>query len=372
MTTGAGAHGTGVTTEGVARLSLLDLMRTVALLRVVAFHVTGIDPLTMIASMPVMFFVAGALFAQSMQRRRGLVVIRDRFRRILPSLMLYALVLVVLYGSLGLLTSDLTSIRDAAGNITELGLYDTARLFIPVISLEPPVGPGSPDEPVYWTWIALWYIHTHLLLALIGPVLMMLYKRWFRALWIVLGLVWVLDALAAQGLSNTNTFVLFFVAGYSFTDGRLLAVAPARLKQVTVVSAVLGLAFVPLGPELLGINQWAPSLLLIGVAWVAGCLAWRDPLERLAVGPVFRPLIAFVNRRALTIYLWSLLGVYLSRLLWPPEGGLLELVAIALASLALTAVFTLGACVAVGWVEDLAARRAPQLWPRRRPVPSGT
>jgi hypothetical protein len=66
----------------------------------------------------------------------------------------------------------------------------------------------------------------------------------------------------------------------------------------------------------------------------------------------------------LSIYLWSLLGVYLSRLLMPVEdAGLLELAGIAVASLALTAVITLVACAAFGWIEDLAARRRPELWP---------
>lgn len=364
-----GGRPTPATSEGVARLALLDLMRTVALLRVVAYHVTGLDPLTWLASMPVMFFVAGSLFARSLRRRRGLLVVRDRFRRILPSLFAYATVLVVLYASLGLLTGSLGSVRDAAGWITELGRYDTARLFVPVISLEPPVGPGDPDQAVFWTWNALWYVHTHLLLAAVGPLLIMAYKRWFTPMWIVLGVLWVLDAVANQGAANTNTFLLFFVAGFSFDDGRLLQVPARRLKQVTVGAAVGGLALVPLGADL-AINTWAPSLLLIGMAWVTGCLAWRGPLEQLAMGRLFAPLIAFVNRRALTIYLWSLLGVYVSRLLWPPVGGWLDLAWIAVASIALTAVVTVAACIVVGWIEDLAARRPVEWWPRRAPAPA--
>ncbi len=348
--------------EGAARLGLLDLMRTVALLRVVAYHVTGLDPLSMIASIPIIFFVAGALYARSMERRRGLIVIRDRYRRILPSLFAYAAMLMVLYGALGLLTSSWSSVTDAQGWITELGVYDSLRLFVPVLSGEAPVGPGSPEDPVFWTWTALWYVHTHLLLALVGPLLVLAYRRWRRGTLVVVGALWLLDAVGSAGNSNTMTFTLCFVAGFAFTDGTLLEVSRRTLKIATVVLAVLGVAFVPLAPSL-AINMWAPSLLPIGVAWLTLCLAYREVLEEVAAGRRFRPLIAFVNRRALTIYLWSLLGVYLSRIWFPPNGSVLQLVGIASVSIAITTLVTLAACIAVGWIEDVAGRRSPQWWP---------
>ena len=357
-----GAQGTAPMAD-VGRLWLLDLMRTVALLRVVAFHVTGISPLTWFASMPVMFFVAGSLYSRSRRSRRGRTVIVDRFRRILPSLFAYAAALTVLYAALGLLSPTLASVRDGAGWITELGIYDTARLYLPFLSLEPPVGPGTPDDPVYWTWIALWYIHTHLLLVLVGPLLIGAYRRRRNLLLVGVAAFWLLDAVANRGQFNTPTFLVFFVAGFAFDDGSLLRLSRRTVGRVGLAAAVVGFALIPLGPEL-GINQWAPSLLLIGAAWVVVGLYWREPLERAAVTRLVRPVIAFANRRSLSIYLWSLLGVYLSRLLMPVEdAGLLELAGIAVASLALTAVITLVACAAFGWIEDLAARRRPELWP---------
>lgn len=362
-----GGAGAAAPIEDLCRLALLDLMRTVALLRVVALHVTGIDPLTWFASMPVMFFVAGSLFSRSSRTRRGRTVIRDRFRRILPSLFGYAAMLTVLYGSLGLLTPTLASVRDAAGWITELGVDDTARLYVPVISLEPPVGPGSPAGDLFWTWNPLWYLHTHLLLVLIGPLLVAGYRRRRNLTLGIVGALWLLDAVANRGTFNTPTFLVFFVLGFTFDDGTLLRIERRTIGRWGLLAAVLGLALVPFGPEL-GINQWVPSLFLLGLAWIAAALYWRAPLERLAATRLARPVIAFVNRRALTIYLWSLLGVYLSRLLFPVDAdGLLALAAIAVASLALTAVVTLVACAAMGWIEDLAARRRPQLWPSARP-----
>jgi hypothetical protein len=277
----------------------------------------------------------------------------------------YATMLMFLYASLGMLTGTWSSVTDADGWITQLGIYDSARLFVPVLSLGAPVGPGNPDQEVYWTWVALWYVHMHLVLALIGPLLVKAYQRWFRGTWIVLGIIWVLDAVASSGRHNTYSFMICFVAGFAFTDGRLLEVPRRTLKIVAAVLALVGLVLLPFGPGL-ALNDWVPSLLPIGGAWIAVCLAYREVLEQVAVGRLFRPLIAFVNRRALTIYLWSLLGVYISRELFPPEGSLIELAGVALASIAVTTVVTLMACVAVGWIEDVAGKRRPELWPTRR------
>lgn len=352
----------GAVHTSTSRLALLDLMRTVALLRVVLLHITGVDALSLLASIPVIFFVAGALYAKSMERRRGLIVIRDRYRRILPSVIVYAAALTALYASQGLLTSSWSSVTGPDGYITQLGIYDTLVLFLPFLSPESPVGPGNPDQAVFWTWNALWYIHTHLMLALIGPVLVWCYRRWARATLGVLLVVWVLDAVAAAGTSNTITFMVFFTAGFAFTDGVLLEVSRRRLKQFTVVSFLLGLLFLPLGPGM-AINTWAPSLLFVGAAWVTGCLAYREVLETVALGRVAQPIIGFVNRRALSIYLWSLMGVYVSRVLFPPEGNLFQLGLIAGISVLISTAVTLVACILLGWIEDLAGRRTPQWWP---------
>jgi len=371
MTTGAPGQGPPAVPQPGGRLLLLDLLRTVALYRVVALHVTGLDPLTWVAAMPVMFFVAGSLVATSLRRRPGRTVVVDRFRRILLPLGAYAAALAVLYASQGMLTSSLTSLTGAGGWITELGLYDTARLFVPVLSLGAPVGPGSPSDPVFWTWDPLWYLHTHLVFVLLAPLLAAVY-RWRRAaLFAGVAVLWALDAVLNRGTFNLFTFLAFFVAGFAFDDGTLTAAPRRRLRVVGLVAGVVGLALVPAGPGL-SVNGWVPSLLLLGVAWLAAALCFRAPLERFARSRFVRPVVEFTNRRALTVYLWSLLGVYASRLLLPPDGRSgLGKAAVALESLALTAVVTVVACVVFGWVEDVAARRRPELWPTWPSGPDG-
>jgi len=353
------------------RLVFLDLLRTIALYRVVVLHVTGLDPLTWFAAMPVMFFVAGSLMAGSLDVRRGRSVVVDRFRRILVPLGGYATFLVVLYAAQGLLTSSLFSVTGAGGWITRLGLIDVARLFVPVLTLGAPVGPGSPADPVFWTWDPLWYLHTHLVFVLLAPFLFAAFRRRRGVLFGCLAVLWLIDCVVNRGTFNQFTFLLFFVAGFAFNDGTLTGLPRKPLAGVGVACGLVGLAFVPLGPGL-SVNGWVPSLLLLGVAWLAAALYFRAPLERFARTRWVRPVVEFTNRRALTVYLWSLAGVYLSRVLMPTAGlSLAGKVATGLGSLALTAVVTVVACATMGWVEDLAARRSPELWPTWPPGRDG-
>lgn len=353
------------------RLVLLDLLRAVALYRVVVLHVTGLDPLTWIAAMPVMFFVAGSLVAGSLDRRSGRTVVLDRFRRILLPLGGYATYLVVLYAAQGLLTNSFLSVTGPGGWITRLGLYDVARLFVPVLSLGAPVGPGSPADPVFWTWDPLWYLHAHLLFVLLAPLLYAGFRRRRSVLVGGLVLLWLVDCVVNRGTFNEWTFLLFFVGGFFFNDGTLDRLPRRPLAGVGLACGAVGLLLVPAGPSW-SVNGWVPSLLLLGVAWLAVAFYFRAPLERLARTRWVRPLLEFTNRRALTVYLWSLLGVYLSRLLMPTDDlSPLGKVGTALGSLALTAVVTVVACVAVGWLEDLAARRRPELWPTWPAGPDG-
>jgi peptidoglycan/LPS O-acetylase OafA/YrhL len=298
-----------------------------------------------------------------LDRRPGRSVVVDRFRRILLPLGGYATFLVVLYAAQGLLATSFLSVVGPGGWITRLGLYDVARLFVPVLSLGAPVGPGAPADPVYWTWDPLWYLHTHLLFVLLAPLLYAGFRRRRSVLLGSIVLLWLVDCVVNRGTYNQLTFLLFFVGGFFFNDGTLERLPRRPLAGAGLACGLIGLAFVPLGPGL-SVNGWVPSLMLLGVAWLAAAIYFRGPLERLAGTRWVRPLVEFTNRRALTVYLWSLAGVYLSRVLMPTAGlSLAGKVATALGSLALTALVTVVACAAMGWVEDLAARRRPELWP---------
>jgi hypothetical protein len=362
-------RGAAGTSDETGRLVLLDVLRAVALYRVVLLHVSGVDLLAWISAMPVMFFVAGSLTARSLDKRPGPTVIRDRYRRILLPLAAYAAFLVALYWSQGYLTTSIASAVTPEGWISHLGLYDTARLFIPVLSLGAPVGPGAPNSPVYWTWVALWYVHTHLVLILLAPLLRAGFRRQRALLVGAIAVLWILDLAVNRGEFDVVTFLAFFVAGFAFNDGIVQRIARRRIGSAAVVCAVAAVALVPLSPGL-PVNWWGPSLLLLGVAWLGVALYLRGALERFGRHRLVRPVLEFTNRRALTIYLWSLAGVYVSRLVLPRrDASISHLVGVGTGSVLLTATITVGACVLFGWIEDLAARRPVQFWPTPRSAP---
>ncbi len=75
------------------RETFLDVVRAVAIIRVVAWHTFGAAAITyFVAAMPAMFFVTGSLLAKSLRRRPPKTVLVDRFRRLLVPLWAFALV----------------------------------------------------------------------------------------------------------------------------------------------------------------------------------------------------------------------------------------------------------------------------------------
>src|SRR5687767_12660492 len=79
------------------RERFLDLLRAVALIRVVAYHTFGYAWFSIVfPSMGVMFALAGSLMASSLERAPGSRVVRNRVRRLLPSLWVLGLLLVPL------------------------------------------------------------------------------------------------------------------------------------------------------------------------------------------------------------------------------------------------------------------------------------
>ena len=73
----------------------LDVLRAVALVRVVVYHTFGFAWIGFLfPSMGVMFALAGSLVARSLDRTTGARVVHNRVRRLLPSLWLLGVVLI--------------------------------------------------------------------------------------------------------------------------------------------------------------------------------------------------------------------------------------------------------------------------------------
>jgi len=96
-------------------------------------------------------------------------------------------------------------------------------------------------------------------------------------------------------------------------------------------------------------------------------LRWQPPMDWLARPKPLDRTITLLNGRAVTIYLWHNIAI---DAVWPVLGFLAldDLGALdGPVDLVTAMLLTLLAVLAFGWVEDLAARRRPRLWPASAP-----
>ncbi len=327
-----------------ARSLYLDALRAVALTRVVLYHVTDSWQLTAFTSLPLMFFVAGTLFAASVDRRPAPSVVKDRFRRILVPYWGYAVAMVGLWGALGLLG--------------ELTPAQWVGLALPVLSVDGVAGP-DPSGAVHVTWFALWYIQMHLVLALLGGPLRRAQQRWRRGYWVALAVVFVLAAPVAPGLGIAVFYTAAWSLGYLHYDGAVEAWLRPRWRWLCAVLGPVGaVAFFAFHQRSIAVA--AVGLVLLGVFWLGLALGLQPRIEPWLQGRRPRAVTTWFSRRSLTIYLWHGAALFAAVELAPPGGwGGILVVTVAL---------VLVSVVAFGWLEDVAARRPPTLWVR--PVPA--
>ena len=334
----------------------LDALRAVALSRVVVYHAVGHDWITLFTAMPLMFFIAGSLFAASVDRRPARQVVVDRYRRILVPYWVYAAAMVALWAALGVLG--------------ELSVVDWVGFVFPVLSPNGPQGPGD-GTALELTWVALWYLQFHLILSFLGPWLRRVQQRRTRAMWGTLGGIFLVGLAAGSGIVVIVVYVACWVLGYHQHDGDLERWVRQWWRPVCAISGPLGVVLF-LGWE--GSAEWSSTAArialmgaaLLGVFWLTLALALRPNIEpHLGPRPV-RAVVHWFSQRSLTIYMWHLVAIYAARELelpgapgWP-------------AVLAWCIPLTVVAVLVVGWAEDVAARRSPTPWPRvaRRPSPA--
>ena len=329
----------------LSRSVYLDALRAVALVRVIIFHASGSWMVTAFTAMPLMFFIAGTLYAASLDRRPARTVVKDRYRRIMVPYWGYLVAMVVLWGAMGVL-----------GEITPV---NWVGFLFPVVSLGGPIGPGA-DDALHLTWFALWYIQMHLVLSLIGGPL----RRWqlhhARALWSGLGALFLLGALGAPALSIAVFYAACWIIGYSHHDGKVEAWIRPRWTRVCLLLGPIG-AVAFFGFHSRAIVVAAFGVAFLGVFWLALALGLQPRIEPWLEGRAQRSVTTWFSQRSLTIYLWH--GVALFVMVELDLPGALA------TRLAGCAVLLVVAVMAFGWLEDIAAKRAVQLWPR---LPSAT
>ncbi|NEC68192.1 acyltransferase [Streptomyces sp. SID9727] len=357
----------------------LDLLRAVALVRVVVFHLFGWAWLTVVfPSMGVMFALAGSLMARSLARPAW-SVIRSRVRRLLPPMWAFAAVVVPMVFALGWKP------------VREEGVWWFLKLGCYILPIGTPPFPWENGSEGGWletSWAEqgigpLWYIRAYLWFVLASPLLL---KAFRKLPWVTLlapigltavigtGLVTV-DGATGEGLVDFAVFGSCWILGFAHHDG-LLKTVP-RYLAVSLAAMLMAFALW-WGAHHLTEEGWnLDEIPLAQATWSLGfCMillqyapSWRELPGRLAG---WDSLVTLANNRAVTIYLWHnmlLMATFpIIDLLWevPWVGDHLgTYIDRADNALALIIVWPLiGLMIlAVGWVEDLAARRRPRLWP---------
>ena len=337
----------------------LDLLRAAAIVRVIVYHLFGWPWLSiMLPAMGVMFALAGSLTAASLDKRSAGRVISSRLRRLLPPLWLLAVIAVPAMLALGW-NSEVGGDEPVSW---KLGLW-----LLPIG--DPPGSRHGIDA-----WEPLWYIRAYLWFVVLSPLLYPAYKKiGWAAVAAPIVLIAVLDKTdvtlpfgrADAAMWDFATYGACWIAGFAHHDGRLARIRPGL---VVAASAALGLAalyWLRGHPPESGwdLNDVSESQALWSLAFVLLALRWQPDMTWLQRRPRLNGAVNLLNARAVTIYLWHNIAI---AAIWPvltvltlDDLGRLDAPTDLIASLALTLV----AVLAFGWVEDLAARRRPALWP---------
>ncbi|MFD8816360.1 acyltransferase family protein [Streptomyces sp. NPDC059627] len=369
---------------GGGRDRYLDLLRSLALLRVVVYHLFGWPWLTVLfPSMGVMFALAGSLMARSLNRPAP-SVIRSRLRRLLPPLWLFSAVLLTM-----MLTAGWNPLKDPdLGG----GWTNCSQLLDYVLPIGAPPYPehlGSASGLLDDTWPEqaagpLWYLRAYLWFVLLSPPLLWAFRK--APLPTVLAPL-ALTAVVGTGLlripGETGNAVTDFavyggcwILGFAHHEGVLARVPRYAAVSLSCLVMAVGLWWAAghQGPDGWDLNDipaaqacWSFGAVLILLQYSP---SWRElpgGLRR------WDRLITLSNNRAVTIYLWHNMLIMATVPIIDQAYNLPFMASDRAASLLdstygfwmFVAVWPLiaAAVLAFGWVEDVAAGRRARMWP---------
>ncbi|WP_409474952.1 acyltransferase family protein [Streptomyces sp. HC307] len=365
--------------QGRVRDRYFDLLRAIALFRVVLYHLTGWAWLPLVfPSMGVMFALAGNLMARSL-KRPPLSVVRGRLRRLLPPLWLLGAI-----GVAGMLLQGWGPEDD--GHPGSWWLHLT--FWILPLS-DPPYAEGLPGiqgllGEDWATELAgpLWYVRAYVWYVLLSPFLLRALRR---LPWSTILMPIALSAALESGLlslpgeridsavTDFSTFGACWILGMAYQEGVLKRLPRYVIPSVAPFIAGLGLWYAvnhnfttdhDLDSMPLAQAMWSFGTVLLLLHVSPSWSEWPHRLRR------WSGLIELLNSRAVTIYLWHNICILVAATLWDRLWGVetLEqhyswLLESPWPVLALTWVLIGGCIVWFGWAEDLAAKRKPQLWP---------
>ena len=329
----------GRTVGKPTRDRMLDVVRAVALVRVLLWHTWSWWWLSWVPAMPAMFFGTGALLEDSLARRGWWSTVRHRARRLLLPYWAYA--------AASVLTMAILGWRPAPSELV--------GWMIPLVD------PSGPMDAA-GLWIPLWYVRAYLWFVLAAGLL-----RWCAQRLGDLAVVGAAAATLALTLME-RAGVTPPLAAAEFVAYSVFVLAGMRYRSHGGPSfkVALGLAVAAMaaaiawwgrfGPDDGIVNRSLMLTVLVGMAGVGAAVAFRGPLGRFEGRS--RRIVDLLGRRALSIYLWQGFGLLAAQRLL--EGRGLTWPARALASLLIVVTVTAAAVTVFGPLEDRAAgRRTP-------------
>ena len=321
---------------GTDRLAYVDVMRTVAVLRVVINHALPWPWLKWFESLPVMFFVSGTLVGRSLRTRSVWAVFKGRFSRLAAPTALYYVfnVAMTLTGAL-------------------------------------------PDTDQH-----LWYIWTFLTFVAMSGVFRWLI-RWspVGTLAIQAAALIALTLVHQDEASVGMAYQMAWVAGMIWADRD--CVVPSRRFLVTTTIAGfaaaivavaywfgLGSTITPSSPgEVISPSSLGISMAGLGAAWLAMGMMLRGPLEASMHVRGLGAFIRYLNKRLLTVYLWHLPATIAARQ-WALDLDLDRYWSVVFV-LGVTLVLTGLATVLFGRLEDRASKTSKRVKQRAEEAADG-
>jgi peptidoglycan/LPS O-acetylase OafA/YrhL len=349
-------HGVSTSPDGPAlrpprtRDAYFDLLRALAILRVVAYHCLGLAWLTIaFPAVGLMFALSGSLMAASLDRG-GVAAVGRRLRRLLPPVWMLAAVCVpvMVLGGMRLNWSVLLwlfPIHDPPANS-----WGSATLGM------------------------IWYLREYLWFVLLSPLALQAFRRWpIICLLTPLGLLIVFTLTEVKPAGVISDLALYgdcWLLGFAKHDGVLRRMRQSTLLLAAGVLAAAGASWFLTHPSArgydlndipLGNALWTTAFLLVLLGMVPSWLA-REGAARQRLRTA--RLLTVINNRAMTVYLWHQTAIGVTVVAAGRWG--VNLTGLTGRLLLLTGVATLlvAAVAGFGWVEDLAARRRPALIPR--------
>jgi peptidoglycan/LPS O-acetylase OafA/YrhL len=340
----------------------IDALRALALSRVIVYHLVGAAWLSYaLPAIGVMFALAGSLMARSVDRSASRAV-TSRVRRLLPAVWVLGAVLLPI--------------------MLWHGWSDHPRWSHLLLWAVPLIRPPGSDWTVAGTE-TLWYVVTYLWLVLLSPPVRWLYRRHpVRTAMLPLGALVLLEFLpqlardsVQSALVDVATFGACWVVGFAHRDGKLRRIPLPRLIALAVACLGIGVAWaLTHRADGLDLNDIPVAQGFYSLGFVLLVMRATPSMAWLARLRVLDRLVALLNARAVTVYLWHNLAIAVCFVVgdWLQVWRLGDSVLAQAGYLVVAVLLLVVPLVLVGWVEDVAARRPPRLlpWgpPRARPA----